>query len=100
VQRNVRGDEKEDSSIADFELGKFQERFNSMYKRMRLVVLLAVLVGSVRIVSAQAVSSVSPSRIAHLRHGINASEWFAQVYGKSGYTKEHFQNWTDWKTLR
>jgi aryl-phospho-beta-D-glucosidase BglC (GH1 family) len=94
VQRNVRGDEKEDSSIADFELGKFQERFNSMYKRMRLVVLLAVLVGSVRIVSAQAVSSVSPSRIAHLRHGINASEWFAQVYDKRGYTREHFQSWT------
>ena len=65
-----------------------------MYKRMRLVVLLAVLVGSVRIVSAQAVSSVSPSRIAHLRHGINASEWFAQVYDKRGYTREHFQSWT------
>jgi aryl-phospho-beta-D-glucosidase BglC (GH1 family) len=30
----------------------------------------------------------------HLRHGINASEWFAQVYDKRGYTKEHFQSWT------
>ncbi|HVR22690.1 MAG TPA: glycoside hydrolase family 5 protein [Candidatus Polarisedimenticolia bacterium] len=34
------------------------------------------------------------SRVARLRHGINASEWFAQVYDKRGYTREHFQNWT------
>jgi aryl-phospho-beta-D-glucosidase BglC (GH1 family) len=39
-------------------------------------------------------SIVPPSRVARLRHGINASEWFAQVYDKRGYTKEHFQNWT------
>lgn len=44
--------------------------------------------------SVQAVSSVSPSRLGHLRHGINASEWFAQVYDQRGYTKEHFQKWT------
>jgi aryl-phospho-beta-D-glucosidase BglC (GH1 family) len=40
-------------------------------------------------------SSVLPSRVARLRRGINASEWFAQVYDKRGYTKEHFQNWTN-----
>jgi endoglucanase len=39
-------------------------------------------------------SSVPASRVARLRHGVNASEWFAQVYDKRGYTKEHFQNWT------
>jgi aryl-phospho-beta-D-glucosidase BglC (GH1 family) len=39
-------------------------------------------------------SSVPASRLAHLRHGINASGWFAQVYDKGGYTKEHFQSWT------
>lgn len=39
-------------------------------------------------------SSVSPSRLAHLRHGINLSEWFAQVYDPRGYTKEHFATWT------
>jgi endoglucanase len=39
-------------------------------------------------------SSVPASRLAHLRHGINASNWFAQVYDQRGYTKEHFQNWT------
>src|SRR2546423_73770 len=42
----------------------------------------------------QPLSSVSASRLAHLRHGINASEWFAQVYDQRGYTKEHFQTWT------
>src|ERR1700726_4159783 len=48
--------------------------------------------------SAQVVSfpgsGVPASRLARLRHGINASAWFAQVYDKRGYTKEHFQNWT------
>jgi endoglucanase len=44
--------------------------------------------------ASQVNSSVSPSRVARLRHGINASNWFAQVYDKGGYTKEHFQSWT------
>ncbi len=41
-----------------------------------------------------AVSPVAAARAARLRHGINASNWFAQVYDKRGYTKEHFQDWT------
>src|SRR5208282_3453568 len=44
--------------------------------------------------SAQPVSSVPASRVARLRRGINTSQWFAQVYDKRGYTKEHFQDWT------
>jgi aryl-phospho-beta-D-glucosidase BglC (GH1 family) len=40
------------------------------------------------------ISSVPASRLAHLRHGINLSEWFAQVYDPRGYTKEHFETWT------
>lgn len=46
--------------------------------------------------SAQSVptSAVPASRLAHLRHGINLSEWFAQVYDPKGYTKEHFESWT------
>ena len=44
--------------------------------------------------STSTLSSVPASRVARLRHGINASEWFAQVYDQRGYTKEHFQNWT------
>ena len=38
--------------------------------------------------------SVPAARLAHIRHGINLSGWFAQVYGPTGYTKEHFQNQT------
>lgn len=44
--------------------------------------------------ATQSSSSVSPYRLAHLRHGINLSEWFAQVYDPKGYTKEHFETWT------
>jgi len=39
-------------------------------------------------------SSVPVSRAAHLRHGVNLSAWFAQVYDPKGYTKEHFKTWT------
>lgn len=51
-----------------------------------LLVLLSI--GS----SAQTVS-VAQRRAEHLRHGINLSEWFAQVYDTKGYTQEHFQDW-------
>ncbi|MGA7218994.1 MAG: glycoside hydrolase family 5 protein [Candidatus Sulfotelmatobacter sp.] len=44
--------------------------------------------------AAQPLASVPSERLAHLRHGINASEWFAQVYDPTGYTKEHFETWT------
>jgi endoglucanase len=33
-------------------------------------------------------------RAERLKRGINASEWFAQVYDKLGYTPQHFQTWT------
>lgn len=39
-------------------------------------------------------SSVAHRRAAHLRYGINLSEWFAQVYDAKGYTKEHLETWT------
>src|SRR3984885_9314359 len=44
--------------------------------------------------AGQSPSAVPASRLAHIRHGINLSEWFAQVYDPKGYTKEHFENWT------
>ena len=44
--------------------------------------------------STSTISAVAAARAARLRHGINASNWFAQVYDKRGYTKEHFQDWT------
>ena len=42
---------------------------------------------------AQSSSSLAARRAAHLRHGINLSEWFAQVYDPKGYTKEHLVGW-------
>src|SRR5690348_1796229 len=39
-------------------------------------------------------TGIARRRAAHLRYGINLSEWFAQVYDQKGYTKEHFETWT------
>ena len=39
-------------------------------------------------------SNTATQRASRLRHGINLSEWFAQVYDPRGYTKEHFETWT------
>jgi aryl-phospho-beta-D-glucosidase BglC (GH1 family) len=44
--------------------------------------------------SGGATSSPAFARAQHLRRGINLSEWFAQVYDKRGYTREHFETWT------
>lgn len=38
-----------------------------------------------------AVPASAKARLAHLRHGINVSDWFAQVGDPAGYTKEHFE---------
>jgi endoglucanase len=43
---------------------------------------------------AQRLAGVPARRLTNLRHGINTSHWFAQVYDSKGYTKEHFQAWT------
>jgi endoglucanase len=43
--------------------------------------------------ATQMLSSVPASRLAHIRRGINLSEWFAQVWDSRGYTKEHFETW-------
>ncbi len=54
------------------------------------IVFLWLLPGSF----GQRLAGVPPRRLTHLRHGINASEWFAQVYDPRGYTKEHLETWT------
>ncbi|MGA9039261.1 MAG: cellulase family glycosylhydrolase [Terriglobales bacterium] len=54
-------------------------------------ILFACLAASLHAQSGPA--GVAQRRLAHLQHGINASEWFAQVYDPKGYTKEHFENW-------
>ena len=40
--------------------------------------------------NAASAVGVAPARLAHLRHGINISDWFAQVYDPNGFTKQHF----------
>jgi endoglucanase len=55
--------------------------------------LLFFFFGCVSLVQAQSFP-VPASRLAHIRHGINLSGWFAQVYDSKGYTKEHLQTWT------
>lgn len=50
--------------------------------------------GSVCLAQTAQDSGLAQRRAGHLRHGINLSEWFAQVYDQKGYTKEHFETWT------
>jgi len=59
---------------------------------MNKLVFLFVLIITLPTAS-QTNNSVAQRRAAHLRHGINLSEWFAQVYDPKGYTKEHLETW-------
>ena len=62
---------------------------------LRLLLFIFVFSFTTSVVSQTApLSSVPAARLAHIRHGINLSEWFAQVYDSKGYTKEHFESWT------
>jgi endoglucanase len=61
---------------------------------IRDCVAAVLLLSSISIAQSAPTPSVPASRLAHLRRGINLSEWFAQVYDPKGYTKEHFQTWT------
>ncbi len=38
-------------------------------------------------------AGIAQRRLEHLRHGINLTGWFAQVYDGKGYTKEHLQTY-------
>jgi len=71
--------------------------------RMALVAMMAVAVGAMgtrgqgpvgEAGDASAGVALAKARALRLRHGINLSEWFAQVYDAKGYTKEHFETWT------
>jgi endoglucanase len=66
--------------------------------RMKLLVAFLLLFGLLAgCAAAQAGSAGVPpalARAARLKRGINAGEWFAQVYDKRGYTREHFEVWT------
>jgi hypothetical protein len=67
--------------------------FPSLIRKLHLVFLFLALVSFASAETAS-LSSVPASRLAHIRHGINLSGWFAQVYDSKGYTKEHLQTWT------
>ncbi len=62
---------------------------------IRKSVTLFLILASVSLAQVKpTTSSVPASRLARIRHGINLSEWFAQVYDPKGYTTEHFETWT------
>jgi endoglucanase len=66
-----------------------------LFTRYLIPLLASALLLSPRVSLAQRTDSTIASRRAqNLRHGINLSEWFAQVYDPKGYTKEHFETWT------
>src|SRR5438128_7800314 len=60
----------------------------------KLILLFVILICISSSSSAQPNSFLAQRRAGHLRHGINLSEWFAQVYDPKGYTKDHLENWT------
>ena len=68
-------------------------------KKLRYVLILsvaAVVMASGAVAQtggAAADSQLAFARAQHLRRGINLSEWFAQVWDKRGYTKEHLETW-------
>src|SRR5215467_8882928 len=64
---------------------------HAMSKKIAAFIILYCSLASAQ---APSLSFVPPTRLAHLRHGINLSEWFAQVWDSKGYTKEHFETWT------
>jgi endoglucanase len=59
-------------------------------------VLISILLfaASLQAQSVPAGAGIARRRLTHLQRGINASEWFAQVYDSKGYTKAHFDTWT------
>lgn len=44
--------------------------------------------------SNRADADIAGARSTRIRHGINTSHWFSQVYDKLGYTKPHFDSHT------
>lgn len=56
--------------------------------------LMVSFAGRTTLAQTSQAPALAQQRASHLRHGINLSEWFAQVYDPKGYTKEHFETWT------
>lgn len=64
-------------------------------RRSILLLCLFALLVAMHTANAQTAANagLAARRAHHLRHGINLSEWFAQVYDPKGYTREHFNTW-------
>src|ERR1035438_3394507 len=60
--------------------------------RTRIAIIL--LLSAASLAQTAPTCSVPAARLAHIRHGVNLSGWFAQVYDAKGYRKEHLQTWT------
>lgn len=67
--------------------------FQRLLNRSNFFALVIIFIGSLAAAQAAPVSGVPAARLAHLRHGINLSGWFAQVYDPQGYTQAHLQSW-------
>ena len=61
---------------------------------LRRFIVVVLVLSSFLFGQTSTTSTVPSARLAHLRHGINLSEWFAQVYDPLGYTEKHFDTWT------
>src|SRR6266853_1848119 len=76
----------------------FSKGSSAMFTFVKLCCLVVLCFDVVCVPCAAAQPTVGSSaafaHAQHLRHGINLSEWFAQVYDKRGYTREHFETWT------
>jgi endoglucanase len=69
-------------------------RIFSLFNALLVIAAAVVFSFSASYAFGQSASaSVPAERLAHLRHGINLSSWFAQVYDPKGYTKAHFDEW-------
>jgi endoglucanase len=58
--------------------------------RCIFMVMLALVGGCVLLAQD---TSLAFRRAEHLRHGINLSHWYSQVFDPKGYTKEHFDTY-------
>ncbi|MGA9978072.1 MAG: hypothetical protein WBQ08_05515 [Candidatus Sulfotelmatobacter sp.] len=58
--------------------------------KLKWLGLLFLFLPSAWAQSPAQLSSVPAARLAHIRHGINLSEWFAQVYDPKGLHERTF----------
>ena len=74
-----------------------------MRNRSRIIIFVFVIITvsglwrlhpRVSAITGGAASTVAEERARRLRHGINASHWFAQVFKPEGYTKPQFESFT------